>query len=104
MNMPSLVTLDYFDRLHEAIDAVPLDRVQAASELLYRAFCLERNVFVMGNGGSAALASHFATDLAKGTAVPGHKRLRTICLNDNVALMTAIANDWGYEQVFVQQL
>lgn len=61
-------------------------------------------VFVFGNGGSAATASHFANDLAKGCAVAGAKRFRAFSLTDNVALITAWANDTAYDNVFAEQL
>ncbi len=65
-----------------------------------------RTVFVIGNGGSAANASHFAQDLAKGTLRdPAQvRRLRALSLTDNNSFMTALANDEGYESIFVQQL
>jgi D-sedoheptulose 7-phosphate isomerase len=58
----------------------------------------------MGNGGSAATASHFACDLSKGTLMPGRPRFRVIALTDNMALFSAYANDYGYDSVFAQQL
>lgn len=61
-------------------------------------------IFVMGNGGSAATASHIATDWAKTAERKGKRLLRCMSLNDNVPLMTAIANDLGYDEVFVRQL
>ncbi len=63
-----------------------------------------RTVYVMGNGGSAATASHIATDWAKTAERPRKKLLRCMSLNDNVPFMTAIGNDLGYEDVFVRQL
>jgi len=57
-----------------------------------------RRIFIFGNGGSAATASHFTVDLNKGLGK------RAICLNDNIPIMTACANDVGYEYVFVKQL
>jgi D-sedoheptulose 7-phosphate isomerase len=63
-----------------------------------------RQIFVFGNGGSAANASHFATDLGKGSSDKLGKRFRVLSLNDNVSWMTAIANDYAYEDVFVRQL
>jgi D-sedoheptulose 7-phosphate isomerase len=58
----------------------------------------------MGNGGSAATASHFACDLSKGTIVEGKSRFKVISLNDNMPLITALSNDFGYERVFIEQL
>ncbi|MBI3548169.1 MAG: SIS domain-containing protein [Elusimicrobia bacterium] len=63
-----------------------------------------RQVFVMGNGGSAAAASHFAVDLSKTAAAPGKPPLRCISLSDNAAYLTACGNDLGYEHVFARQL
>jgi D-sedoheptulose 7-phosphate isomerase len=68
--------------------------------------CYQRNgtVFVLGNGGSAATASHFACDLGKGTRNPGAPPFRVVALTDNAALMTAWANDTSYDRVFAEQL
>lgn len=63
-----------------------------------------RNVFIIGNGGSAATASHMANDLNKGAAVAGQRRFRALALTDNVPLITAWANDTRYEQIFVEQM
>lgn len=62
-----------------------------------------RTVFLMGNGGSAATALHMANDLARATR-PGHPPFRTLCLAGNVSQLTGLANDYGYDQVFVRQL
>ncbi len=94
----------YFDRLRDAIGSIPHDQIDAVGDLLYRAYLNDKQVFVMGNGGSAATASHFASDLSKGTVVPGRKRFRAICLNDNLPVLTAIANDIGYDMVFAEQM
>jgi D-sedoheptulose 7-phosphate isomerase len=64
----------------------------------------DRQIFVFGNGGSAANASHFATDLGKGASDKLGKRFRVLSLNDNVSWMTALGNDYSYEDVFVKQL
>jgi D-sedoheptulose 7-phosphate isomerase len=63
-----------------------------------------QTVFLFGNGGSASLASHMSCDLAKGTASGSLARLRAVALTDNVALMTAWANDSHYENIFTGQL
>jgi len=78
-----------------------IDRV---TEALWRAYVENRTVYVFGNGGSAALASHCACDLGKGTVVNGNRRFRVLALTDNVPLMTAWANDASYEDVFAEQL
>ena len=78
---------------------------QIGVELL-RAYEDGRKVYLLGNGGSASLASHFACDLAKGTATAGGRRRRfqAISLTDNTALLTAWANDTSYDHVFAEQL
>ena len=73
---------------------------------LYRAFEEGRTIFLCGNGGSAAAASHFGQDLAKGTlsSMGAKRRFRVIPLTDNIGFITALANDEGYESIFEQQL
>jgi len=72
--------------------------------LLRDALQADRQIFVFGNGGSAANASHFATDLGKGSSDKLGKRFRVLSLNDNVSWMTALGNDYAYEDVYVGQL
>ena len=72
--------------------------------ILLRARDEGRTVFIIGNGGSAATASHMANDLNKGAAVAGQRRFRALALTDNVPLITAWANDTQYEQIFVEQM
>ncbi|MFH2202542.1 MAG: SIS domain-containing protein [Elusimicrobiota bacterium] len=83
------------------LDMKAVSRIAKALELAERR---KRHVFVMGNGGSAATASHIATDWAKTAERPGKPLLRCISLNDNVPFMTAISNDLDYEDLFVRQL
>ena len=64
----------------------------------------DRQIFLMGNGGSAALASHFAVDMGKGTSHEGRPRFRVISLVDNTPVMTALANDFSYADVFSEQI
>jgi len=75
-----------------------------AIEVLFDAWKNDRNVFIIGNGGSASTATHFACDLAKGTSVEGKKRFKVMSLTDNVPLITALANDNGFNNIFVEQL
>jgi D-sedoheptulose 7-phosphate isomerase len=96
--------LSYFGRLKEAIDRVPVDRVEAMGEILFRAYRHNKQVFVIGNGGSAATASHMACDLGKNTISPDRPRFRVLSLNDNMPLLSALANDIGYDHVFSEQL
>jgi D-sedoheptulose 7-phosphate isomerase len=94
----------YIDDLRRAVAALPQDRLEALGEKLYRAYRNEKHVFVLGNGGSASTASHMAADLGKNTIGPNMRRFRVLSLNDNIATLTALANDLGYENVFREQL
>jgi D-sedoheptulose 7-phosphate isomerase len=87
-----------------ALDSIPVDAVDALVQRFQQAFREDRQIFVFGNGGSAANASHFATDLGKGASDRLNHRFRVSALNDNVSWMTAIGNDYAYEDVFVRQL
>ena len=95
---------DYMKARKAAHDSIPTEAVAKLIEKLRVALQEDRQVFVFGNGGSAANASHFATDLGKGASDKVGKRFRVLSLNDNVSWMTALANDYAYDQVFVRQL
>ncbi len=83
---------------------LPLKEVERLIDLLITANAEGRTIFVFGNGGSAATASHLACDLAKGTILLGARRFRVVSLTDNVPLITAWANDTAYENIFAEQL
>ena len=97
---------DYTTYTLEALRGVNESEVEGFIESLFDAYKRGATVFVIGNGGSAANASHFAQDLAKGTlASPDQKkRLRALSLTDNLPFFSALGNDEGYENVFVQQV
>jgi D-sedoheptulose 7-phosphate isomerase len=95
---------DYLKAQKAAHDSIPGEAVAQLIETLRDALKEDRQIFVFGNGGSAANASHFATDLGKGSSDKVGKRFRVLSLNDNVSWMTALANDYAYEDVFVAQL
>src|SRR6266480_5446173 len=78
--------------------------LQNILSLLEDAYRNGHRIFIMGNGGSAATASHFALDLAKNTIMPGAPRVKAISLTDHVPLITAWSNDTAYEHVFAEQL
>jgi len=88
-------------RTTESIDVAGVARV---IELLRTALKEDRQVFACGNGGSAANASHFATDLGKSSSDAVGKCFRVLSLTDNIAWLTAIGNDYSYEDTFVRQL
>jgi len=87
-----------------ALDSIPPESVERIIETLRRALHDGKQVFVFGNGGSAVNSSHFATDLGKGASDKIGRRFRVLSLTDNVSWMTAIANDYAYEDIFVRQL
>ena len=95
---------DYIRTQKAAHDSIPVEQVAQLVEDLRTALQEDRQIFVFGNGGCAANASHFATDLGKGASDKMGKRFRVLSLNDNVSWMTAIGNDYAYEDVFVRQL
>src|SRR3954468_21474855 len=95
---------EYIKGQKAAHDSIPVEAMSQLIEKLRDALKEDRQIFVFGNGGSAANASHFATDLGKGASDKAGKRFRVFCLNDNVSWMTALGNDYAYDEVFVGQL
>jgi len=94
----------YFDDLRRTTERISAVVVEHIASVLLNAYYHDRTIFLFGNGGSAALASHLACDLGKGTVNGSSKRFRVLALTDNVPLMTAWANDTDYESVFAGQL
>jgi len=95
----------YFDELQRVMVSFPKDGIDQIAETFLRAYDAGQTVYLFGNGGSAALASHLACDLGKGTAYcNGGKRFRVLSLTDNLPTLTAWANDASYEDVFSEQL
>ncbi|MEX2235901.1 MAG: SIS domain-containing protein [Cyclobacteriaceae bacterium] len=95
---------DYVGKQKQALDTIPLDKVAEIVDLFKNALDNDKQIFVFGNGGSAANASHFVTDLGKGSSDKTYKRFRCLSLNDNTAWITALGNDYSYEDIFVKQL
>ena len=94
----------YLTELEDVIHQLSRPDIQAVAEVLFTAWRERRQVFILGNGGSAATASHMMNDLNKYTNVPGRPRFRAIALTDNVPLFTAVGNDQSYAEVFVEPL
>lgn len=94
----------YLEAQHRALDSVAPEMIGNFIDLLHAALREDRQVFICGNGGSAANASHFATDLGKSASDRLERRFRVLSLNDNVSWLTALGNDYSYEEVFVRQL
>ncbi len=95
---------EYIQAQKAALDSIPTEAVAGLIEKLRLALNAGRHIFVFGNGGSASNASHFVTDLGKGSSDKVGRRFRVLCLNDNVSWMTALGNDYAYEDIFVRQL
>ena len=95
---------NYISHLQGVLARLTLPDVKASIDAIMAAYYADKQIFVIGNGGSASTASHIACDLGKGTSVPGKPRFRVISLTDNVATMTAWSNDVSYEDVFIEQL
>jgi D-sedoheptulose 7-phosphate isomerase len=95
---------DYWDEVADVAAAIDLTDLERAAVMLLTCQARGRVVFVVGNGGSAATASHFACDLSKGTRRDGPPTFHVVSLTDNVPLLTAWANDSGYDRVFSEQL
>ena len=95
---------EYIASQHRALDSISLDGVEQAIGTVRTAWREDRQIFAIGNGGSAANASHFATDLGKGSSDKLGQRFRVLSLTDNAAWMTALGNDYSYEDVFLRQL
>jgi D-sedoheptulose 7-phosphate isomerase len=100
----SVAAKDYLAATREVLARLDHEVIDRMSEAVWRGYEAGRTLFLFGNGGSAALASHFACDIGKGTVVGSKRRLKTIALTDNVALITALANDKAYEEIFAEQL
>lgn len=97
---------EYKNYTQSALESVDANEVTAFIDAIHDAYQRDATVFVIGNGGSAANASHLAQDLAKGTCsdLSSDRRIRALSLTDNFAFFSALGNDEGYDQVFVQQL
>jgi D-sedoheptulose 7-phosphate isomerase len=95
---------DYVDRLQTALDDLDRHLLARLRDALIRVYRDDKQVFIIGNGGSSSTASHMAADLAKNTIGPNMKRFKVATLSENAAIVTALANDVGYENVFYEQL
>jgi len=95
---------EYYAREKAAIDALDKAELNKAMNALLDAYERGATVYVFGNGGSSATASHMVCDFNKGTCYDLDKKFKMVCLNDNIPIMMAIANDDSFENVFVYQL
>ena len=94
----------YESELIQAIRAIDADQFGRVIDILIQAYQEDRQVFIFGNGGSAATANHFVCDFGKNAVQGDHRRFRILSVSDNIEKITALGNDIAYEQVFRQQL
>ena len=94
----------YLDHEAQVLRMLDIEEINRVLNLLAEAFERESTIYIFGNGGSAATASHFQNDFNKGISEYTQKKFRFCCLNDNVPTIMAIANDIGYEEIFRFQL
>lgn len=90
----------YFDREIEVIKRLNIDDINAAVQAIWAAYEREATIYIFGNGGSAATASHYMCDFNKGISEKKDKKFNFFCLNDNYPMMMAVANDISYDEVF----
>lgn len=95
---------EYLQRAGTILSKSSVEKLNEVAELLMDARSKENWIFTSGNGGSSATASHFVNDFLKGLSVNGKKRFKTMSLNDSVPVLTALANDYSYDQCYVEQL
>jgi D-sedoheptulose 7-phosphate isomerase len=96
--------MSYLSTVEGILRKVDADKLEEIIDTIYRAYSEDRQIFLMGNGGGAATSMHFTCDLNKTAIVPGRRRMRAISLSDNIALVTAWANDTNYTNIFGEQL
>lgn len=101
---PKRIVADYLHNYEQLLRRVDADAIDRVVQRLRIARDHDATIFVAGNGGSAATASHWVNDLGKATKNSGRRAIRTMSLSDNIPWLTALANDEGYERVFSGQL
>ena len=95
---------DYFKGVGKIVENIQMKKVNEIIGVFWDAYKKDKQIFIFGNGGCAAAASHFTCDMAKLTITPGHRRFRVICLSANMSLLTAWANDTYYANIYGEQL
>jgi len=95
---------DYIAGIRQCLEELSPQDIEEVADIIFDAYKRGKQVFIMGNGGSATTASHFARDLRIGTAIEGKPQVRATSLTDNIAVTTSLANDIDYNSIFEQQL
>ena len=94
----------YFEGIKNVIDSISLSDVEIVIDKILKCYHRDGYIYIFGNGGSSSTASHFENDFNKGVSETLKKKFRVHCLNDNIPMMLSVANDIGYDQVFINQL
>ncbi len=92
----------YLSSLQTLLSEVSVEQIDTVLDVFERAYRDDRTIYICGNGGSASTASHWVCDFAKGTVAKDGRRMRMICLGDNLPMLTAYANDVNYDSVFAE--
>lgn len=100
----AVVMRDYLKLFNELVENIDVDAVERATNLLRAARDRGGVIYIAGNGGSAATATHLANDLGKATKISGLRPIRALSMSDNVSWLTALGNDEGYERIFAGQM
>jgi D-sedoheptulose 7-phosphate isomerase len=95
---------EYLLKLSETVNKISVKDVEQCSKVLLQAYEKKKNIFICGNGGSAATASHFACDINKGVSYGLDKRFKIMALTDNLATISAYSNDVNYDSIFLEQI
>lgn len=95
---------DYLNDVKSIASRISREDINQIINLLYEAWRKGKQIFIAGNGGSSSTATHFASDLVKFTSVEGKQRFRALALTDNIPWITALTNDLGWGEVYVEQL
>ena len=95
---------DYFNKVQDVLSKLDTGIISEVANLLIKTLNNERTIYIFGNGGSASTALHFQNDLNRTLADYTPKKFKVNCLSDNISTLTAIANDFSYDEVFAKQL
>ena len=101
---PSQFATQYLERLKTALDTIDVSAFDQMVNAFLDAYERQARIFIMGNGGSGATASHMVCDINKGCCTDLKKKFKMVCLNDNIPTILALANDLSYDVVFEEQL
>lgn len=95
---------DYFERFKNVLNNIDIDEINTFMNVLFDAYKNEKQVIIMGNGGSATTASHFVVDMNKCVSYERDKKFKVISLADSISTMMSYANDISYDEIFIEQL